>query len=72
MYHNKSVSSFSVDVGDIVYTLVQQSNSTLAPKFTRPYRVIKKETGNKVKLLHLHTFAKSGAHLEQMKKVSWP
>ena len=67
--HNQSASAFSLNIGDIVFSLVNTKTSELSPNFEGPFRVIQKEHGNKVKLLHLHTAQERIAHLDSLKKV---
>ncbi|KAK4326756.1 hypothetical protein Pmani_002773 [Petrolisthes manimaculis] len=69
LYHNKSTSNFSLEIGDIVYSLVEVKHSKLDPKFDGPFRVIAKEHGNKVKLLKLKNHTETTAHLDSIKKV---
>ncbi|KAK4322805.1 hypothetical protein Pmani_006471 [Petrolisthes manimaculis] len=69
LYHNKSASNFSLEIGDIVYSLVEVKHSKLDPKFDGPFRVIAKEHGNKVKLLKLKNHTETTAHLDSLKKV---
>ncbi|KAK4321769.1 hypothetical protein Pmani_007398 [Petrolisthes manimaculis] len=69
LYHNKSASNFSLEIGDIVYSLVEVKHSNLDPKFDGPFRVIAKEHGNKVKLLKLKNHTETTAHLDSLKKV---
>ena len=69
-YHNKDVSSFNLNIGDIVFSLVNVTSSKLQPKFDGPFRVIAKLNGNKVKVLHLQSLEESITHLDSLKKVS--
>lgn len=53
LYHDKSALDFTLNIGDIVYSLKHVKTSKLSLKLEGPFRVIVKETGNKVKILNL-------------------
>ncbi len=70
LYHNKSASNFSLNIGDIVYSVKHVKTSKLNPNFEGTFRVIAKETGNKVRLLNLSDFLERVSHLDSLKRVS--
>ena len=58
-----------IEVGDIVFTKVQDRYSKLDPRFNGPHRVIEKMAGHKVKLRNLSSGSENFVHRDHLKRV---
>ncbi len=70
---HKKAKTFNVDIGDLVMTKIHvplAGSSKLSPKFTGPYKIIDKDTGNKYKFQDLETYEVSIRHADDLKITS--
>ena len=58
-----------IEVGDIVFTRIQDRHSKLDPQFNGPHRVIEKMAGHKVKLRNLSSGSENLVHRDHLKRV---
>ena len=58
-----------IEIGDIVFTRVQDRHSKLDPRFNGPHCVIEMMAGHKVKLRHLSSGSENLVHRDHLKRV---
>ena len=66
---HQRASSHEINVGDIVFTRVQDRSSKLDPLFQGPYRVTELLTGHKIKLIDLKSGTANTVHKDHLKRV---